>query len=358
MFILSAIITSASSCCWIICGQGGFPLPQERHLERFYSAEFSHDGKDVLTACGQIARIWNSETGDGVLRIEGHTDDVFHATYSADGRWIATASADGTAKIWNAATAKLVASFLNTREAVYTANFSPDGRRLIATCSDDATKVWEISTASVIFTLEGVVFSAAYSPDGTQIVTAGTCVRIWDAAGGKKILEFGESGEDWISSVQYSPDGLRIVTSSEDETARVWDSRTGRELTRLEGHGGWVFSAQFDKSGRRIVTASRDGTARVWDSRTGRLLMTLRGHDDIVCWASFSPDGSKVVTASIDGSAGVWDAKSGKLLRWLRRRDLRRALPSAHEPSETSAQSLRLRFLGSPALCKRAALAT
>ncbi|MBL8765097.1 MAG: hypothetical protein JNM07_12595, partial [Phycisphaerae bacterium] len=58
-----------------------------------------------------------------------------------------------------------------------------------------------------------------------------------------------------------------LVTASDDQTARVWDAATGRELLKLEGHAGWVLSAAFSPDGARLVTASGDGTAIIHDAR-------------------------------------------------------------------------------------------
>ena len=43
-------------------------------------------------------------------------------------------------------------------------------------------------------------------------------------------------GDD-VFSAAYSPDGTRIVTASEDKTARIWDAHTGAQLAVLSGHG-------------------------------------------------------------------------------------------------------------------------
>ena len=43
-----------------------------------------------------------------------------------------------------------------------------------------------------------------------------------------------------MSSAAFSPDGTRIVTASDDKTARIWDAATGKELTVLRGHEGDV----------------------------------------------------------------------------------------------------------------------
>ena len=80
-------------------------------------------------------------------------------------------------------------------------------------------------------------------------------------------------------SAAFSPDGKRVVTASDDNTARVWDAETGREIATLEGHDGSVLTAAFSPDGKRVVTASYDNTARVWDAETGREIAALKGHE-------------------------------------------------------------------------------
>ena len=41
----------------------------------------------------------------------------------------------------------------------------------------------------------------------------------------------------------FSPDGSRVVTASWDKTARLWDGKTGAPLATLAGHEGDVQSA-------------------------------------------------------------------------------------------------------------------
>jgi WD40 repeat protein len=72
------------------------------------------------------------------------------------------------------------------------------------------------------------------------------------------------------------------------------------------------------RDGSRIVTAARDNTARIWDAVTGKEIAVLRGHDKGVRSAAFSPDGFRIVTASDDNTARIWDVRlpmmSGKNL--------------------------------------------
>jgi len=80
-----------------------------------------------------------------------------------------------------------------------------------------------------------------------------------------------------------------------------------KALFTLKGHSGMVWSVAFSPDGRRIVTGSLDNTAKVWDAQSGKEL-TFKGHSEAIWSVAFSPDGTRVVTGSEDGKARVWRA--------------------------------------------------
>ena len=108
----------------------------------------------------------------------------------------------------------------------------------------------------------------------------------------------------------FSPDGQRIVTGSGDQTAKVWEAASGKELLTLKGHSDAIWSVAFSPDGQRIVTGSRDQTAKVWEAASGKELLTLKGHSGSIWSVAFSPDGQRIVTGSEDQTAKVWEAAS------------------------------------------------
>ena len=95
-----------------------------------------------------------------------HTGAVYTAEFSPDGKWIVTASADGTARIWDASTGKLLAE-LKHENIVGSAHFSPDGKYVV-TASGNTASVWDAATGKLVAKLDGhtkVVNSAAFSPE-------------------------------------------------------------------------------------------------------------------------------------------------------------------------------------------------
>jgi WD40 repeat protein len=204
---------------------------------------------------------------------------------------------------------------------VVSAAYSPDGTTIVTASHDQTAYIWDASTGNDLRPLigqTGAVTSAVYSPDGTTIVTAShdQTARIWDAGTGEELRRLtGHTGV--VTSAVYCPDGKSIVTASHDQTARIWDAGTGRELRRLTGHTHWVVSAAYSPDGKSIVTASHDQTARIWDAGTGQELRRLTGHTGAVTSAAYSPDGTTIVTASYDKTACIWDGSTGQELRRL-----------------------------------------
>lgn len=158
---------------------------------------------------------------------------------------------------------------------------SPDGRFLLSGSWDSRTRIWDLETQDLIRELpqQGLyVHSVAWSPDQKLIATGGSDssgrIQLWDSESGEQISKF-NGHSDAVVSVRFSPRGDWLLTCSYDETARLWDLRNPRrpvESEVLEGHSWWVwdgaFSPDFDPQNResdnRIVTVSQDGKAIIW----------------------------------------------------------------------------------------------
>ncbi|MEH2111468.1 MAG: WD40 repeat domain-containing protein, partial [Nostoc sp.] len=94
-----------------------------------------------------------------------------------------------------------------------------------------------------------------------------------------------------VSSVSFSPDGKTLASGSADNTIKLWNLETGKEIGTLNGHTNSVSSVSFSPDGKTLASGSDDKTIKLWNLETGKEIGTLNGHTNSVSSVSFSPDG-------------------------------------------------------------------
>jgi hypothetical protein len=104
------------------------------------------------------------------------------------------------------------------------------------------------------------------------------------------------SHESTVCSVAFSPDGKYLATASWDGTGRMWETTSGREVTRMT-HDDDLSWIAFSTDGQYLATASVDTTARVWEARSGKEVARMN-HGGSVSYVTFSPDGKYLATTS------------------------------------------------------------
>jgi WD40 repeat protein/transcriptional regulator with XRE-family HTH domain len=305
------------------------------HTDAVWSAVFSPDGKRIVTASGDgTVKVWDAVTGKELLSVKSVTKDTrppgsafeawgwfWYATFSPDGKYLATADGDGIAHIWDAVTGEERLALEGHSDEVYHIEFSPDGSRLVTVSPDGLAIIWDALTGEKLRTIsEGaVLYWGVFSPDGSRIAIANHddgWISIWDAFTGERLLTLPHENAQ-VESVAYSPDGRRIVTISNDQIVRIWDAGSGKELRTLYGSTSSATNAAYSPDGTRIAAVVGNGQIRIWNAETGQELLTVAGHSLDVLTVAFSPDGDRIVTASRDGTARVWSVSPSRELLTL-----------------------------------------
>lgn len=255
---------------------------------------FSSDGLNIAVVEDTVAKSWNL-TGEIVAVFSGHTAAVNTARYSADGKYLVTASKDGSVKIWDAHSGKNLQTFSDeNHSSVNDAVFSPDGNFLVFV-SDSSVIVRNLQSKTGIEALghSGAVSSVSFSPDGEIFVTGGFDGKIVLHGIDGKVLRTFHGHDGQINSVSFSPDGNYIISTSSDQTAVLWDKLGQMRLT-FRGYENNVNSAVFSPDSKFVLTTSDDALARLWTS-DGKDVMDFR-HEGSVTSAVFSPDGKYILT--------------------------------------------------------------
>ena len=165
-----------------------------RQDNEIFSVVITPDGRYVLSANGDdfdrregnAIRVWDTENGEQVRVITGHTNDVSCIALTPDGSRVVSASLDGTVRLWNVADGRQLWSFDAHGDAAFAVTVTPDGRRVLSGGSDNNIRVLNIDNGAQQRILRGHhanVYALAVTPDGRYIISGSRdkTLKVWRA---------------------------------------------------------------------------------------------------------------------------------------------------------------------------------
>ncbi|MHC1764695.1 MAG: protein kinase [Verrucomicrobiia bacterium] len=269
--------------------------------------------------------VWNLFDGQRVSPTRRHASWILGVAFSADGRHVATGSADRTVSIWNIAASPLPELAVRTHDPITDAAFSPDGTRIVTLNSwASSGRLWDAESGKPVGAglLNSIRLSnVLFSPDG-QHLAAYTGGRrkdrlmgaqrlfgcfLWPVRSHDKAVVLHTTAI--VNCAAFSPDSQRLLTAGDDGLARVWDVHTGQELVTLTNKNS-ILTASFSPDGARILAAELRGAMRLWNSQTGQLLMEVTDREIGFETVVFSPEGQRIAVGGGDQCARVWNLRS------------------------------------------------
>ena len=158
-----------------------------------------------------------------------------------------------------------------------TIHFSPSGEFLLAPAAWTPTQifVWRTTDRKLLepILLNGSLRLLRFHPDGKRMLTCiGRIPALRTIPDGKEVASYTGHELD-VTCAEFSSDGKFLLTGSEDRSAALWESDTGKLICMYRNHPGPVKHGAFVGKDR-IVTASTDGVLRLW---TRDILEQIRG---------------------------------------------------------------------------------
>lgn len=321
---------------------------------------FSSDGKKIAIVgfLENAVKIWDTKSGKLIQTISDTESVILCVAFSPDGKKLATKDLDSNIKIWDLESAKI---HITPSDVLGSFNFLDKNGGFDSIIISKIVKLWDLGFGNSILSLKDDYFSSiALTGKRLTIVDNGEMnAKIWDLEPGKESMTLlGHSDKVW--SVAFSPDGQDIVTAgtysnvyktweiatrqevpspqqdpsfgngygytfsrnfkwsaswSSDKFVQIWDLRLighSKLARNIMGHTDSVLCAAFSPDSKWLATGSADKTTKIWEVESGKEVITLLGHTNGISSVAFSLDGKKIATGSIDKTIKIWDLTSGR----------------------------------------------
>lgn len=319
----------------------------------------SPDGKTVAAPLDYTLGLWDTGTGTRLLEeLDGHRSSISEVLYSPNGKFVATASLDGTVRLWNAGGGSLRSFTLGPNPVVTAMALSPDGETLAAGGPIDSrwgkcgVKLFSTRSGELLDQLTDPTLPAKqaygldsrhpyrnvdaleFSSDGALLAVAAwidrsntDAIDIWNVRSGKKVAELRhEDATSEVLRMAFSPDNRLLYEARKDAVIRTWNiaEQSIQSGFVADAHQPgekhpWITAAVFPPDHETIVTSGA-ATLIVWDLAAGKALRTIpTPGPQTGRWMGISPDGRYVATSELlyVGDLGsdtirMWDLLTGR----------------------------------------------
>ncbi len=189
-----------------------------------------------------------------------------------------------------------------------------NGKRLASASGDGSVKIWDVESGKAELSLDvqaSYVYSLAFRGDGRHLATT---------TGGPRRPHLGRNKRPGGSATdrpqeEYSRCGLQpgqqaVATAGDDQTVKLWDASTGKELRTLSGHTAALIAVAFSQDGLWLASGGRDKVIKLWSTSGGPEVKDFHGHMGMIAdWPSV-PTAKLWPLASADQTARLWDIAS------------------------------------------------
>ncbi len=269
----------------------------------------SPDGTFLATASADnVVRLWDRETGEASLTLEGHAAAVTALLFLPDGERVASASADKTIRFWNLADGS-PAGRLDTSSEISDLTLLAGGTRMASAHADNFARYWVVppGPAEILTEVTEETTVVAVSPDRQFIATANAAglIRVVDIDCGQLLDVSWKAHEGAVAALSFSAADGRLASAGVDGVVRIWNIESGEPVmlgpaiepvavaaadpdadlveltlkTGLRGTLGQVTAVSLRADGKEITAGMADGALTVWnlESALPRALVALPG---------------------------------------------------------------------------------
>ncbi|XP_065506690.1 U5 small nuclear ribonucleoprotein 40 kDa protein isoform X1 [Caloenas nicobarica] len=274
------------------------------HEGEVYCCKFHPNGNTLASAgFDRLILLWNVYGDcDNYATLKGHSGAVMELHYNTDGSMLFSASTDKTVAVWDSETGERVKRLKGHTSFVNSCYPARRGPQLVCTGSDDGTvKLWDIRKKAAVQTFQNTyqVLAVTFNDTSDQIISGGidNDIKVWDLRQNK--LTYTMRGHaDSVTGLSLSSEGSYLLSNAMDNTVRIWDVRPFAPKERcvkifqgnVHNFEKNLLRCSWSPDGSKIAGGSADRFVYVWDTTSRRILYKLPGHAGSVNELAFHPE--------------------------------------------------------------------
>lgn len=302
----------------------------DRYIE---ALAFSPDGK-TLAGGGKEIRLWDTEIGNELSKLDGHTSTVRAITFASNSRILASGGFGGEIILWNLDTpnqkstlphllrfatggeqAKIKSKY-NTHTLtghtlpIEALDFTTDIKKLASGSQDGTVIVWDVETGNPLFTLTGHaggIKGLKLLQDDETLISGGDdgAIRLWDIdTRTEQLTQIRLPRFDTV--LTFSRDGKTIGVGNYSQV-QLENTDTQNSSIPLIGHRDIVMAVAFSPDDKFFAMGGRKGKVVLWNLPNYQHPSTYDAHTDEINAVVFSPDSKTLASASKDGTVQLLD---------------------------------------------------
>lgn len=299
------------------------------HTAKIGCMQFSPYSAELITGSDDnTAIIWNTDTGDPILTVTEHTDDLVGAGYlSNDPDKFFTASRDGRLNIWLRNNCFFYNNSLQidlgiaATSAISMVILSPNSELALVGFDSGEIQVWDILTENIIRSFgahESTIRSLSFADDGTRFISASEDgeTRIWKISSSPTLLERSVALQSPVTAVEYVANGSSFITGSEDGILREWNSSNGNLLQSAAPLPLSILRIDANPNPSSDLVVATDGQVNALWNLSTQTLDRLNGQAIDIAAIRFNADGDKYLTAGQEELAPFCVSNCASIQQW------------------------------------------
>lgn len=256
--------------------------------------------------------------------------------FSPDGQAIAAISSSGVAKFFDSSTGQElnIPNISPSHDLDLPPRISKDGTNIITLRTDGSIRYRMRSTGkeTKLNRWDSVLVSAAHISDDNKTITTVNWygkLQKRELATGKVLESTNLPFHKFASRLDFSRDGRRLVAAMLNDTVKIWDTTTGKEIINFKEYAGKAKlgrlkdELRFSPDGKMVAALSGENVLKngadleLWEVSSGESIQfpeVISGVQKI----SFSPNTDELAILKIDNTVQLWKLSTHQLIKTLR----------------------------------------